>query len=228
MRAALRSLSADNSEIVARHLVMAGRLLDSDPQLAYQHAMTAAARAGRLAVVRESAGVAAYAAGEFEVALRELRAASRMSGAHDFLPMMADCERGLGRPERALALAASPEVAALDRAGQVEMRIVAAGARRDLGQIEAAVVTLQCRELTSTATADWVARLRYAYADALLAADRQTEALSWFQRAAAADAEGMTDADERVAELEGISFVDLEEDDGEGEDRAAERDDAGA
>ncbi len=189
---------------------MAGRLLDTDPNTAYQHAMAAAQRAGRVALVREAAGLAAYAAGEFEVALRELRAAARMSGQHDLLPVMADCERGLGRPERAIALAASPEAARLDRAAQVEMRIVAAGARRDLGQVEAAVVTLQCRELSSAADAEWVARLRYAYADALLAAGRRSEAITWFERAAQADAEGLTDADERLAELSGVVFVDLE------------------
>jgi tetratricopeptide (TPR) repeat protein len=191
---------------------MAGRLLDDDPERAYAHAQAAAARAGRVAAVREAAGLAAYAAGHYAEALRELRAATRMSGSPEHLPVMADCERGLGRPERALALVASPDAARLDRAGQVELRIVAAGARQDMGQADAAVVTLQCRELTARTPSTWSARLRYAYAEALLAVGREQEALTWFERAAQADVEGATDAADRAAELSGLHFVDLEED----------------
>lgn len=212
VRADLRSLSAVNAETVSRHLVMAGRLLEEDPELAYAHASTAQRLAGRVGAVREAFGIAAYAAGHFAEALAELRAARRITGANDYLPMMADCERGLGRPERALALAGSPEAAALDKAGSVEMRIVAAGARRDLGQADAAVLTLQGPDLTSAAPKPWTARLRYAYADALLGADRAEEALTWFRRALDSDTDGETDAAERIAELEGLEFLDLEDD----------------
>ncbi|MGN6600760.1 MAG: hypothetical protein ACTHMW_15955 [Actinomycetes bacterium] len=197
---------------------MAGRLLDDNPQLAYEHAQAAVARAGRIAGVREAAGIAAYAAGEYADALRELRTVARMTGRPDTLPVQADCERGLGRPDRALALAGSPEVSRLDQAGQVEMRIVAAGARRDLGQLDAAVVTLQCRELSSNRATAWSARLRYAYADALLAVGRTEEALQWFERAADVDLEGETDADDRVAELQGFVITDLEDEDEDGEE----------
>ena len=106
--------------------------------------------------------MAAYAAGEFSSALTELRAAARISGSPDYLPMMADCERGLGRPERALALATSAESGRLDREGKVELLIVAAGARRDLGQADAAVLTLQVPALRARGAAPWLARLRYA------------------------------------------------------------------
>jgi hypothetical protein len=51
---------------------------------------------------------------------------------------MADCERGLGRPERAIALAATPEAETLDEDQKVELAIVVSGARLDLGEIEAA------------------------------------------------------------------------------------------
>ena len=125
--------------------------------------------------------------------------------------MIADCERGLGRPERALALASSPEASTLDRAGKVELLIVAAGARRDLGQPEAAVLTLQVPALKSRAQGEWLARLRYAYADALLEVGRVGEAREWFVRAAEVDPEGSTDAAERVSELDGITFDELEE-----------------
>ena len=124
---------------------------------------------------------------------------------------MADCERGLGRPERALELARAPEVAELERPGRIEMRIVAAGARRDLGQNEAAVLTLAVPELRTKGKAPWLARLRFAYADALVAVGRLDEAREWFALAAEADEYEQTDAATRLAELEGVTFLDLDE-----------------
>jgi tetratricopeptide (TPR) repeat protein len=211
VRAELRSLSKPNADEVSRHLVMIGRLLPDDPEGAYAHAMAAQRRAGRVAIVREIVGVAAYHAGRWAEALSELRAARRMSGSSHLLPMMADAERGLGRPERALDLAASPEAASLDPGEQVEMAIVVSGARRDLGQPQAAVLALQVPQLSSTAVHAYTPRLWYAYADALLAAGRRDEAVTWFARAADADPDGTTDADERLAELHGVQIVDLEE-----------------
>lgn len=158
--------------------------------------------------MREAAGFAAYATQKYSEALAEFRAARRMSGGVELWPVMADCERGLGRPERALAMAGEPEVQKLDKAGQVEMRLVAAGARRDLGQLDAAIVTLQSPELASSAVHPWTARLRYAYADALLAASREREAREWFAKALEADKDGATDASDRLAEMDGIEFVD--------------------
>jgi len=155
--------------------------------------------------VREASGEAAYAAGRFKDALTEFKAARRMSNNPMYLPMMADCERGLGRPERAVALAKDPAVADLDDAGQIEMKIVESGARRDLGDPKAAMRVLEGRELRSRSRESWVPRLRYAYAEALLA-DGQTEAArEWFERAAGVDNEGYTDALERVEELTGQS-----------------------
>ncbi len=208
-RAELRTLPATLADDVAKHLVMAGRLLDEDPDTAYQHAAKAQALASRVAVAREALGMAAYATGRWAQALSELRAARRMSGSDVHLPLMADCERGLGRPERALALAGTPEAARLDPAGRIEMRIVASGARRDLGQLDAAVVTLQVAELKSPTVQPWTGRLRYAYADALLAAGREDEAREWFARAVAADPEATTDAVERLEELDGTVYEDL-------------------
>ncbi|MCU0284169.1 MAG: hypothetical protein MUD13_09790 [Candidatus Nanopelagicales bacterium] len=209
-RASLRTLPDGLAELVARHLVAAAALLPEDPALALAHTQAAARRAGRVAVVREAVGVAAYAVGDFRTALSELRAAARISGSNEYLPMMADCERGLGHPEKALDLAGSPEAATLDRAGKVELLIVAAGARRDLGQGEAAVLTLQVPALKSRAQGEWLARLRYAYADALLGVGRTAEARTWFARAADVDPEGSTDAAERLDELDGVTFDELD------------------
>ena len=213
VRAELRSLSKANAEVVGRHLLMIGRLMHDDPQAAYAHAMAAQRRAGRIAAVREAVGVAAYHAGLWAEALSELRAARRMSGSSHMLALMADAERGLGRPERALELAASPEARELASAERVELAIVVSGARRDLGQLEAAVLALQIPELTEPQTHAFTPRLRYGFAEALLAAGRQDEAVDWFARAAETDHDGVTDADERLAQLRGLEIIDLLEDD---------------
>lgn len=215
VRAELSSLASMNAEAVSRHLVMAGRLLDEDPEAAYAHAVAARERAGRVAAVREAAGLAAYLTGRYAEALAELRAARRISGDQSTLPVMADCERGLGRPEKALAMAAAPEVRSLDAAGRAEMLIVASGARRDLGQPEAAALLLKGPELRPGRRRAWSARLFYAYADALLAAGRTVDALVWFGHAADADEVGETDAGERLAELSGVTVL---EDGGEASD----------
>ena len=197
VRAELLSLSAENAKVVARHMVCVNLYMDVDPELAHKHAVAAAHHAGRLAVVRETAGYAAYRAGHYEIALKELRAANRISGDVTMWPVMADCERGLGNPLKALNLAGSPEVKRLDKAEEIEMRIVASGARRDLGEMDAAVVTLQCKELRNESD-EWAVRLRYAYADALEAAGRVEEATEWFIKCAAIDQEESTDAQERA------------------------------
>ncbi|MBA2698173.1 MAG: tetratricopeptide repeat protein [Nocardioidaceae bacterium] len=208
--AQLKSLPEKLAARVARHLVAAARLLESEPEVAYQHTVAARARAARVAVVREASGEAAYAAGRFKEALTEFKAAQRMSHTSIYLPMMADCERALGRPERAIALAKDPAVTSLDDSGQIEMLIVESGARRDVGDTAAAVRVLEGRELRSRSRSAWVPRLRYAYADALLADGQPQAAREWFERAAGVDAHGHTDAAQRVAELEGLTVIDTE------------------
>jgi hypothetical protein len=198
----LRGLPEKLAQRVARHLVAAGRTLEADPQTAYRHTLAARARAARIAVVREACGEAAYAAGEYAEALSELRAAKRMNGSQAYLAVMADCERALGRPDRALALARNPAVPGLEPALKAEMTIVEAGARRDLGELDAALRTLEHAPLRSQSRADWVVRLRYAYADTLLAAGRVEQATEWFHRTVAVDGDEITDAADRVAELE--------------------------
>ena len=200
--AQLKSLPEKLGQRVARHLVAAGELLDSDPRTAYQHTLAARARASRLAVVREAVGEAAYAAGEYAEALAELRAAKRMNGAHDYVAIMADCERALGRPDRALTLLRNAPRDTFAPPLLAETAIVEAGARRDRGEIEAALRTLENAHLNSQSRAPWVARVRYAYADTLLTAGRPQEALEWFHRAEAVDVEEVTDAGARALEVE--------------------------
>ena len=174
-RTRLRTLSKDNSDGVARHLVMAGRLVDTDPELAYAHAQAAVRRAGRVDVVREAAGLTAYHAGHYADALRELRAARRLSGSEEHLAVMADCERGLGRPDRALAVAAEPGATTLPLGSRIELALVVAGARLDLGDPEAALVSLATADV-DRATGDLADRVAEVRATALEAAGRSGEA----------------------------------------------------
>ncbi|MFJ7304132.1 hypothetical protein [Streptomyces sp. NPDC099088] len=220
VRQELQSLPKGLAEEVSRNLVMVARLIDEDPEGAYAYSRIALRLASRVAAVREAAGFAAYANQKFSEALAEFRAARRMTGSVELWPVMADCERGLGRPEKALEMAGAPEVQKLDKASQVEMRLVAAGARRDMDQLDAAIVTLQSPELASNSVQPWSARLRYAYADALLAAGREGEAREWFAKAVESDKDGSTDASDRLAEMDGVEFVDAfaeDEDDEDGE-----------
>jgi len=201
-RQQLQNIPEKLADKVARHLVMAGTLLTEDPQLAHKHALAARARAMRNALVREAVGETAYACGLWAEALAEFRAAKRMSGNGMYAPMMADCERALKRPDKAIAYDTADVRSKLDEAGQIELSIVVAGARRDRGQVEEAVRLLETEPLHSKSRAPWVARLRYAYADSLLAAGRTDDAVEWFHRTVAVDGDGSTDAADRLAELE--------------------------
>ncbi|MCT1425541.1 tetratricopeptide repeat protein [Corynebacterium sanguinis] len=197
----LRVLSKDNADRVAKHMIMATTLLADDPHAALRHARAAKNRAGRVGVVRETNGIVAYHAGEWKEALAELRAARRISGGPGLLAVMADAERGLGRPEKALEIGRGPEASELDPAGKIELGIVLAGARHDLGQHEAALATLQRLNPSLDSRDPESARLAYAYADALLALGRDAEAKKWFQHVAEIDQDEMTDAAARVEEL---------------------------
>ncbi|TLM82788.1 tetratricopeptide repeat protein [Pseudarthrobacter sp. NamE5] len=183
----IKTLESKSAEWVARHLVMAGRLIDEEPELAFQHALAASRRGGRLAAVREAVGLTAYAAGHYGEALREFRTYRRISGSNVHLPVMADCERGLGRPDRALDVARSEEAQDLDAPGKAELAIVAAGARSDLGQLDAAVAELEIPQLDINRAFSYSPRLFRAYADALAAVGREAEAEKWRKQAVVAE-----------------------------------------
>ncbi|QMU20042.1 HAD-IIA family hydrolase [Gordonia rubripertincta] len=201
VRRDLLTLDKANAEIVAKHLVMVARLLLEEPAVALEHARAARGRASRVGVVRETTGIAAYNAGEWQESATELRAARRITGNNALLPLIADCERGLGRPERAVEIARGDEGRALTGEEATEMRIVEAGARIDLGEPEKAVVTLQAENLKPGQVGTGPARLFYAYASALYASGRRDEAITWFMNAAAADIDDVTDAEFRLTEL---------------------------
>ncbi len=201
VRRELTTLDRNTADFVARHLVAAGELLDDDPAAALEHARAARERSGRIPAVREAVGIAAYRCGDWAQALAELRAARRLGSKSSLLPLIADCERGIGRPERAIELARGPDAAQLTGDDADELRIVVAGARSDLGQLDQALAILSTPQLDPTRTGQTTARLFYAYAETLLALGRTDEALQWFINTAAADVEGATDAEERITEL---------------------------
>lgn len=201
VREAVLGLGGPLAAAVARHLAAVGLLLEDDPDAALAHAQYAKDRAGRLPDVREALGVAAYTAGRYELARAELRAARRMTGRPDLLPLLADCERGLGHPERALQVAAEPDAQRLAPAERTELAIVVAGARRDMGQFDAALQALEVPALRGGGPSAAALRVRYAYADTLALAGRRAEARTWFLDLAAVDEGDETDAADRADEL---------------------------
>ncbi|HSF98554.1 MAG TPA: hypothetical protein VLA55_07660 [Ornithinibacter sp.] len=208
----LRTLSKENAEGVAQHLVMVAATLEADNiEAALAHAETAVRRAGRVPAAREALGMVAYRQGDFARALTEFRTVRRLSGSSHLLPLMVDCERGLGRHSRALELAATPEARTLGEEERLELAIVVSGVRRDLGQEDAALLALQVPALRRPA-GPTVCRLHYAYADALLGLGREEESREWFVKAAQGDTDGVTDAVERLEELDGV-VIELGEDD---------------
>ena len=210
----LRTLPEGLAEMVARHLVAAERaLVDGDLEKAQAYVAVARDRAGRVAAVREASAIVAYQAGDFATALAELRTVRRMSGSNQYAPMIADCERGLGRPKKALDFLKAIELKGLDSETKVEVLLVMSGARADLGQLEAAVITLQVPELTRLKPGTPRARLQYAFSEALERVGRLDEAREWMERAAGSDLDGATDAVDRCAEFEGLSFSEVGSDD---------------
>ena len=213
----LKTLTAENQEWVARHLAMAATLIDEDPELAHRHATSAARRAGRIGIVRETLAITAYATGDYALALRELRTYRRITGRDDQLPMMVDSERGQGRPERALELGRSVDRSGLSPAVQAELAIAMSGARLDLGQNDGALAELEIPQLDPTRAFSYSPALFGAYATVLEELGRQEESEEWFRRAeVAASALGDDENDdvievfEEEIEIESIDVEDVE------------------
>ncbi|WP_246142434.1 tetratricopeptide repeat protein [Lacisediminihabitans profunda] len=201
-RTQLKTLSKENADGVARHLAMVAQLIESDPALAHAHAVSAARRAGRIAVVRETLAITAYSIGDFALALRELRTYRRISGKDDQLPLMVDSERGLGRPDRALELGRSVPREGLPVDVQVQLAIAMSGARLDLGQTEAALDELKIPQLDPDKAFSWSPALFDAYAAVLEDLGREDEAEEWWQRSdRAMDALGAGDGEDDVIEV---------------------------
>nr|WP_243861608.1 hypothetical protein [Frigoribacterium endophyticum] len=194
---------------------MAGRLIDEDPEEAHKHALSAGRRAGRIGVVRETIAITAYTVGDYAMALRELRTYRRISGRDDHLPLMVDSERGLERPERALELGRSVDVATLDVPVRVQLAIAMSGARLDLGQPDAALRELEIPQLDRKKAFSYSPALFDAYATVLDDLGRKSEGDEWrvlSERASAAlDALAGGDDLETVEIVEEELEVDLDD-----------------
>ncbi len=209
----LKTLSKDNAEQVARHLAMAARLIDEDPQLAHEHALAASRSAGRIAVVRETVAITAYALGDFALALRELRTYRRISGNDDQIALMVDSERGVGRPDRALEVGRAVDRASLPVEVRVGLAIAMSGARLDLGETERALLELEIPELDPDRAFSWSPALFAARAAVLEELGRDEEAAEWARRAdVAAAAIAEQDADSETMEIDEIDEIEIIED----------------
>ncbi|WP_315073960.1 primosomal protein, partial [uncultured Microbacterium sp.] len=226
----LKTLSKENAEHVARHLAMASRLIDEDPALAHEHALAASRRAGRIAIVRETLGITAYATEDFALALRELRTYRRISGKDDQIALMVDSERGIGRSDRALETGRAVDRSALETPVRVALAIAMSGARLDQGDLELALGELEIPELDPDRAFEWSPALFAARAAVLEDLGRTEEAEFWAHRAeVAAEALGVDEAgDEEIfiedSLIEG-EFPD-EDDDDSAADTPLEADDA--
>lgn len=206
VKAELKSLPKDLADTVGAHILAAGELIDVDPELAFKHAEAARRRAGRLPVVREAAAETAYAAGHYDVALREFRAIRRMSGGEELIPVMADCERALGRHREALELLNSVDLKKLPIWLGIEFVLVEAGVRDDLGQTSESQRILKAAINQNVGSPIAQARLRYAYANLLLKAGDKKQARRWFEQAASLDSSAELDTADRLAEIDGITL----------------------
>ncbi len=215
----LKTLTKENAERVARHLAMAAQLIDDDPALAHEHALAASRHAGRIPVARESVAITAYALGDFALALRELRTYRRLSGRDDQIALMVDCERGVGRPERALELGRSVDRATLPTDVRVHLAIAMSGAWLDRGDATRALQELEIPEADPDRAFEWSPALFAARATVLEDLGRTDEAARWAQRADVAAA--ALDEAHGVGEHEVVIVEDLAPDDDDDDDSHA-------
>jgi tetratricopeptide (TPR) repeat protein len=193
VRFELQTLPESLQERVGRHLLAAEVALGQDDMdSALEHSRQAKKLAGRVAVVREANGTIEYLAGEYSAALNELRAVRRMTGNNDFVAIMADCERGLGRPEKAIEFLKSIPASQMSPETTIEALIVSAGARADMGQVDAALLMLNIGALTSLPPGDLRARMQEAYSVLLEQAGRAGEVQKWRSRAIKSDINAVT------------------------------------
>ena len=206
-RGELRTLSKENADAVARHLVMASRLIDADPEEAHRHALAAGRRAGRVAVVRESVAITAYATGDFALAIRELRTFRRISGSDDQIALMVDSERGVGRPDRALELGRSVDRSTLPVEAQVGLAIAMSGARLDQGDARAALDELERAPVDLQRAHAWTSALYGAFATVTDELGDVAESARWRARAETAERaleEATAEDDELLVETEDL------------------------
>lgn len=176
-RERLRGLSKEHAENIGLHILAAYALEEDDPQGALAHAKWAAKQASRIDLARETLALVSYRQGDYKLALKEFRTAYRMNGYQDYLPFIADCERGLGHPRKAIEEATSEEAKDLTGESKVEMFLVYAGALGDLGLWDKAIETVQALVKARGLSGDYRMRAVQAEQNFLDQAGRSQEAL---------------------------------------------------
>ena len=209
VRVQLKTLTAENAEMVARHLAMVSLLIEDDPELAHKHALAASRRASRLAVVHETLGLTAYAVGDFALALRELLTHRRLSGSNDQLPIIVDAERGMGRPERALEAVVGVDRSKLAVGVRINLAIALSGARLDLGQAKLAKQELEIPELGPKKVFEQSPLLFRSYAEVLR--ELGSDGTEWDELADRAEAAFESAGEEVFNLIEEISIPTSEE-----------------
>ncbi|MCL1923092.1 MAG: hypothetical protein FWG15_04410 [Propionibacteriaceae bacterium] len=225
MRAELKGVSAEIADIVGAHMMKAAELIDEDPELAYRHAEAARRRAPRLPLTREATAETAYAAGFYDQALAQYRTLKRMTGNSDLIPVIVDCLRALGKHREALEMATQDRSQITNPSMVIELVIVVAGVRRDMGQVDEALRILR-QEIEHPSVRhprQAQARLLYAYGDMLAGQDKSGEAYHWFSLSASLDPEA-TSAIDRMDEYDGMT---LELDEAEFHEEEADGDQEG-
>jgi tetratricopeptide (TPR) repeat protein len=161
-----------------------------------------AGEAPMVADVRRLAGLAAYRAGRWREATRQLDAYASLADDVDHIPALMDCHRALGQARRVANIWAdlrqrSPDVEVL-----AEARMVAAGMLADRGDVAGAIALLAgagagkaLRNPSSRHVRQW-----YVLADLYERAGDVPRARELFDRVARADAEAY-DVRERLASL---------------------------
>jgi tetratricopeptide (TPR) repeat protein len=172
-----------------------------DARGAVAEAEKAKAFAPRSTTVREVLGMALYRQQRWREALSELQAYRRLSGRADQNHLIADAERALGRPERAVPLA---EEALAGRGVPIDAKaeavIVAASALADMGRFDQALGLLRRIRTTDEVARPEVIRVWYVIADILEKAGRPREAAAQFRKILRHDPAAY-DVAERVAQL---------------------------
>jgi tetratricopeptide (TPR) repeat protein len=153
------------------------------------------------AEIRELYGLTLYRLGRWEDALRELRAFTDLSGSVDQIPVLADCERALGRHDQVAFLWAELRKAGAGSDVLTEGRLVTAGALADRGRLSEAISLLEPASLREVRKPlDRHVRQWYALADLYERSGDIPRAREMFRRVVEADPE-LSDATERLAGL---------------------------
>lgn len=138
-RERLRGLSKEHAENIGLHILAAYVLEEENPDLALEHAKWAAKQASRIDFARETLAFVSYRQGDYKLAAKEFRTAMRMNGYLDYLPFIADCERGMNNLDKALEICMSDDAKSLRGEVKAEMFLVYAGVLADMNHIDKAI-----------------------------------------------------------------------------------------